>query len=228
MRAGPEWFIWIETLGLISFAVNALIVAEARKLSLLGLFLCAVLTALGGGTLRDILLGPAAQPFFWAAYPFYIVAVFALTLAYGLISPVRALIARRDVLIKETAELVAMASFGALGAAKTVNLMLPSAGGDLLSLIHVWVLAAFFGAVSAAFGGLIRDVILNEFPSVLKPRVWVLEPVFIGSGVLALLRILGMAPAWAMLFGFLTILAIRAVVVMGAYRPKAAAAAGPQ
>ncbi len=81
MRSGPAWFIYLETLGILSFAINAMIVAKAKNLSTLGIFICAFATALGGGTLRDMMLGPAAQPFFWVAFPFYIVAIFVVAVA---------------------------------------------------------------------------------------------------------------------------------------------------
>jgi uncharacterized membrane protein YeiH len=222
MRAGPEWFILIETLGILSFAINAMIIAKAKGLSTLGVFICAVAAALGGGTLRDLLLGPAAQPFFWVAFPFYIVAIFALSIAYANVGVVRAAIARRDVLVKESAEAIALASLGALGAAKAYTLLSPSTADTLLGQTQLWILGAFFGAVSAAFGSILRDIILNEFPGALKPGVWVLEALFIGSGVLVALRMLGASQPWAVLAGFLLTLVIRVGVVWTAQRAKAA------
>ena len=109
MRGGPGWFIFIETLGILSFAINAMIVAKGKGLSALGVFVCAFATALGGGTLRDILLGPGAQPFFWVAFPFYLVAIFGVSLAYARTDVLRRAIGRRDRVIKETAEAIAAA-----------------------------------------------------------------------------------------------------------------------
>jgi len=197
---------------LMSFAINAMIVASSKKLSTLGVFLCAVATALGGGTLRDILLGPAALPFFWLAFPFYIVAIFVISVAYANLQVVQRLIAKRDVLIRETAETVALASLGALGAAKTYNLLSPSVGDGVLAAAQLWILCAFFGAISAAFGSIIRDIIINEFPGSLKPGVWVLEALFIGCGVLAVLRMIGVSQPWAVLAGFGVVAAIRLAV----------------
>lgn len=223
MRPGPEWFIAIETLGIISFAVNALIVAKGKGLSALGLFLCAALTALGGGTVRDLLLGPQALPFFWAAFPFYIVAIFALSMAYAHLPPLRDLIGKRDVLIKETAEAVALASLGTLGAAKTFAILGPGDGSALASA-YVLILCASLGAMSAAFGGILRDVVINEFPGVLRPGMWLLEALFIGCLLLALLRLAGVPGPWALLWGFLTVLGIRAWVVIGKERRRRAPA----
>jgi uncharacterized membrane protein YeiH len=219
MRSGPEWFIWIETLGILSFAINAMIVARAKGLSTLGIFTCAFATALGGGTLRDILLGPAAQPFFWVAFPFYIVAIFAVALAYANLAVLQTLIGKRDYWIKETAELLALASLGALGAAKAYNLLSPGMTPGLIGATQLVVLGAFFGAMSAAFGSILRDVLLNEFPAALKPGIGTLEALFIGSALLVALRLAGVPAPWALLAGFLLIMAIR-VPKLIAKRPR--------
>lgn len=221
MRSGPDWFIFIETLGIISFAINAMIVAHARNLSPMGIFLCAAVTALGGGTLRDILLGPAAQPFFWVAFPFYIVAIFGLAIAYARIEVLRALIARRDVLIKESAETLAMASLAALGAAKTYTLMGPGAAPGLLGSAHIIILCAFFGAMTASFGGILRDLIINEFPGVLRPGVNLIEALFLGSALVGILRMASVPQPWAILAGFLIIVVLRTLTLIAAHKAKA-------
>jgi uncharacterized membrane protein YeiH len=220
VRSGPEWFIYVETVGILSFAINAMIVAHGKKLSALGIFVCAFATALGGGTLRDLLLGPAAQPFFWIAFPFYIVAIFALAMSYAHLGLIRDLIGRRDYIIKETAELVALASLGALGAAKAYNILSPAIAPTGWGLAQLLIICAFLGAVSAAFGSILRDMLLNEFPAALRPGVWTLEALFIGSGVLALARLAGISAPFALLAGFLVVIAIRAPIII-AKRPRA-------
>lgn len=209
MRPGPEWFIWIETIGILSFAINAMIAGWSKKLSTLGIFLCAAATALGGGTLRDILLGPPAQPFFWVTYPFYIVAIFVLSVGYSHLQILRDLIAKRIMIAKEIAENIAFASLGASGAGKSFNILSAAAEAGLVSQFHLWILVSIFGAVSAAFGSIIRDGLINEFPGALRPGVWSLESLFIGSGVLALLRMSNVPPGWTLLAGFVVILAIK-------------------
>jgi uncharacterized membrane protein YeiH len=221
MRAGPEWFILIETLGILSFAINAMIVAKGKNLSTLGIFTCAFAAALGGGTLRDILLGPAAQPFFWVAFPFYIVAIFAVAVAYANVDLLQTLIGRRDYWIKESAELLALASLGALGAAKAYTILSPTIGDTAMGAAQMLVLGAFFGAMSAAFGSILRDVLLNEFPGALKPGVWTLEALFIGSAVLVALRMADVPQPWAVLAGFLVTIAIRLPIIVSKL-PKSA------
>jgi uncharacterized membrane protein YeiH len=219
MRAGPQWFILIETLGILSFAINAMIVAKAKNLSTLGVFTCAFATALGGGTLRDILLGPGAQPFFWVAFPFYVVAIFVLSVAYANLAVLRSAIARRDYIIKETAELVALASLGALGAAKAFNILSPAIAPGGWGFAQLLILCAFLGAASAAFGSIIRDILVNEMPGALKPGVGTLEALFIGCAILAALRMADVSQPWALLAGFLVIIAIRLPILV-AKRPR--------
>jgi uncharacterized membrane protein YeiH len=219
MRAGPQWFILIETLGILSFAINAMIVAKAKNLSTLGVFTCAFATALGGGTLRDILLGPGAQPFFWVAFPFYVVAIFVLSVAYANLAVLRSAIARRDYIIKETAELVALASLGALGAAKAFNILSPAIAPGGWGFAQLLILCAFLGAASAAFGSIIRDILLNEMPGALKPGIGTLEALFIGCAILAALRMADVSQPWALLAGLLVIIAIRLPILV-AKRPR--------
>ena len=218
MRPGPEWFIFIETVGILSFAINAMIVGWDRKLSTLGIFLCAAAAALGGGTLRDILLGPQAQPFFWVAHPFYIVAIFVLSVGYAHLDIIRRIIGKRIASLKDVAETVAFASLGSLGASKAFNMLSASAETGLVAMAHLWILVAIFGAVSAAFGSIIRDVLVNEFPAALRPGVGSLESLFIGSGVLAALRMAEVPQAWALLAGFLIIMFIKGWAVVASFQ----------
>ena len=225
MRGGPSWFIWIETLGILSFAINAMIVAKGKNLSAIGIFVCAFATALGGGTLRDLLLGTAAQPYFWMSFPFYLVAIFVISMVYANADTLRRAIGQRDRVVKETSEAVALASLGVLGAAKAYNLIAPTAQEGLMGVAHLWIVCAFLGAIGAAFGSIVRDVTINEFPAALKPGVWVLEALFIGCGAVAVLRMLDVAQAWAMLAGVLIILIIRLRVV---FAPRVTDTAGKE
>jgi uncharacterized membrane protein YeiH len=204
MRPGPEWFILLEAIGLISFAINAMIVTRPKGLSTLGVFVAAAATALGGGTLRDIFLGPQALPFFWIAFPFYIVSIFVLAVIYDTSEVLRNLIAKRDFLIKEGTEALAFASLGTVGAAKTFTILAPGMGGGAWAFAHILILCAFLGAMTVTFGGIIRDVLLSEFPATLKIGNGSLETVFIGAGLVGLLLLLGVEQPIALLAGSLS------------------------
>jgi len=214
MQSSFEWFTLIETVGIISFAVNAMMIAKAGGLSTLGIFICSFVAAFGGGTVRDLLLGPQAQPFFWVANPFYIVAIFTVAIIYANVPQIQKLIERRDVLLKEGSEALAHASLCAGGAAKTYGLLAPGSGDGLLSLSHLWILCAVMGMIASGFGTIIRDVVINEFPKALYPGMWVLEGAFVGSAAVTTMLMLGVERPWAVLVGFLAALGIRSFAIL--------------
>jgi uncharacterized membrane protein YeiH len=202
------WFTAIESLGILSFAVTGMIVAKSKGFSAMGIFTCAAATAFGGGTLRDVLFD--ARPFFWMARPEWLVAVFALAIAYAHLGPVQSVIGRRDRLIRETAETIAFASLGIAGAAKVYGLLGPKTAADLLAQAHLWVLVTTAGVFSSAFGSVIRDVLVNELPGSLKRDSYAADALALGCGLFAALVLAGVSVPWASLPAFVLIVVVRA------------------
>lgn len=202
------WFTAIESLGILSFAVTGMIVAKKKGFSAIGIFTCAAATSLGGGTVRDLMFD--ARPFFWMARPQWLIVIFALSIAYAHLGFVQSMIARRDRLIRETAETIAFASLGVAGAAKIYGILGPKTLPDPLALAHLWVLVTIAGVSSAAFGSVIRDVIVNELPGSLKADSFAADALALGAGLFAVLALAGMSVPWASLPAFLLIVAMRA------------------
>jgi uncharacterized membrane protein YeiH len=217
MRPGPQWFILIETIGILSLAINTMIAGWEENLSAMGIFLCTVIASFGGGTVRDILLGSPAQSFFWVTHPFYIVAIFAISMGYAHLALVRLAIRKRNLLLKEMAETIAFASLGAAGAAKTFTVLSAAIGSGGLASLQLIILCAFLGSAGAAFGSIIRDLLIGAPPAVLRPGVWSLESLFTGSALLAGLRMAGVPEPWALLAGFVAILAAKSSAVLHSY-----------
>jgi uncharacterized membrane protein YeiH len=74
--------------------------------------------------------------------------------------------------------------------------------------------------MTVTFGGIIRDMLLNEFPASLKAGNGALETVFIGAGLVGLLLILGVAQPYALLAGFLVTFGLRVTQVSAALSRK--------
>jgi uncharacterized membrane protein YeiH len=202
VRDGPFWFILVETIGLMSFAINAMIAADEKQLSPFAIFIVAAAAAFGGGTLRDVLLGPEAAPFFWQAHPNYVVIVFAMTMAYTLTGWFRSVIARRINVIKDVLEIVALASLAGVGTAKAFSILAPDTQPSWTGAGQLLLLSAFLGAATTAAGSVARDVMLNQLPSTFKRGAGILEPLVIGCGAIAILLMAGAAKPWALLAGF--------------------------
>lgn len=199
--------VLLETLGIMSFAITGMIVAKHKGVSHFGTFLVALVAGLGGGTLRDVLLD--ARPFSWEKYDFYIPLIFGLSLAYSYWPKAHEQLSHPRGLVRATIEAIAVASLGITGANKAQDLG------------QTWLMVAVYGVISAAFGGVLRDVVVNEVPLMFKPGVLLAEAVFIGSLAFAGLKLIGLNPNLAAIAGVLIIFGIR-VLALGRERQQAA------
>lgn len=157
----------LDLLSVVIFALTGALVASRAQLDLVGFIFFAVLTALGGGTLRDLFLG--RDPV-WLARPELVVA--AALAAVGLFFTAHLLESRYRALLWLDA--------GALAVA------VPAGVGVALAMGHGPVIVILMAVVTGSFGGLMRDVVGNEVPLVLKQGELYLTAAF-GGAVAALI-----------------------------------------
>ncbi|RME63640.1 MAG: trimeric intracellular cation channel family protein [Alphaproteobacteria bacterium] len=154
--------------GTAVFAVSGALMAMRKRMDLVGVVFLATVTGVGGGTLRDILLG--AVPVAWVKAPHDI----AICIAAG---GGTMLLARRAARLRKAlawADAAGLALFAVLGTHKAL-----AAGA------HPFV-AVLFGAVSASAGGIIRDVVCNEVPILLQREIYITAAI-LGGAVFVLL-----------------------------------------
>lgn len=185
----------IETLGIVSFAITGMIVAQNKGVSPLGIFLVALVAGLGGGTVRDILLD--TRPFYWEKYQYYIPLIFVVTVLYVFSPGVHTFFSHPKGVGRSIIEALAVASLGVTGANKAAELGQP------------WLMIAIYGVISAGVGGVLRDVIVNEFPLLLKPGVFLAEALFVGCFVFAGFTLFGMNLNLDAILGMFIIFGIR-------------------
>jgi uncharacterized membrane protein YeiH len=208
---GPliPWFGAAEALGIFSFGVNAAILAQARGYSPLGVVLVTAASAMGGSTVRDLLLGPEAFPFVWARNPALLLATLSFALLFALFHPVRQIIDRRDYYLKESAEALAFASLTALGAAKATTLLAPIVEPNAWGWISLPMLAAVVGMIGGTAGLILRDVLLDRTPVVLEQGAGLIEPVLATALLVAILIAADVERPIAVLAGFILAMVIR-------------------
>lgn len=181
----------LDLLGIGVFAVSGALAAGRKRLDLLGVFVLASVTAIGGGTIRDLLLD--RHPMFWltdAAYLGVIVAAVAMTFAY-----VRW---RRPPLVSLlVADALGLALFSIAGAQIAQNAGLPAVSVVLL------------GTMTGVGGGVIRDVLSAEIPFVLRRGNLYASAVIIGIVGYLMLESVGVARQPASLIGMGIIAAAR-------------------
>ncbi len=159
----------LEFVGVAVFAVSGVLAAGRKNLDVLGSAVIAVVTAIGGGTLRDVLLD--RHPIFWIAnttYLWVILGATAVTLAY-----VRFWIASRRALL--VADALGLAFF-TIGGAEIAQ----QAGcSDLIGLL--------MGTITGCAGGVFRDVLLGEIPLIFRPGLLYATAAIVGAGLYVLL-----------------------------------------
>ncbi len=143
----------IEVLGTIAFAISGIRLAAAKNFDWFGAYVVGLVTAIGGGTLRDILL---QVPVFWMLSPMYL-AVTGLSLATVIIFR-RALVGGMKTLFLFDA--IGLALFVVVGIEKSLAADFP-----------MWV-AVVMGIVTGSFGGVVRDILLNEEPLFFRKDIY--------------------------------------------------------
>jgi len=152
MRAEQAVVPAIEFVAVLAAAFSGFAEARNKRMDAVGVFTVAFITAFGGGTLRDVLLD--RRPFFWVQHQHYVVLILVLTL---IATPLLRL-AQRVVppTMFVVADAIGLGFFSIAGTSVAHELGSPP------------IVAVMMGVVTGVFGGVLRDVILNEVPMVLR------------------------------------------------------------
>lgn len=173
--------------GTVAFAISGALAASRKRMDIFGFCVLALMPAVGGGTLRDVILD--RHPVFWIADTRYVavallsaVAVFFTAYEPG---------SRQRLLIWTDA--MGLALFAAMG----TEITLDAGGGPLV--------AVMLGVATAVTGGMIRDIICNEIPLVLTKEIYataafVTGVVYVAAAELGVVR--GIALVVATIAGF--------------------------
>ncbi|MBM3605011.1 MAG: trimeric intracellular cation channel family protein [Alphaproteobacteria bacterium] len=174
------------------FALTGALVASRAQLDPVGFVFMAALTAVGGGTLRDLILG--RDMVFWVAQPAYVlIAAGAALIVFWTAHLIES---RYDWLV--WLDSVALAVAVAAGAGVAME------GG------FGPVIVVIMGVVTGTFGGLMRDVVGNEVPLVLKQGQLYLTAAFGGALAAVILTALGLARPQALIACAVTVWVLRA------------------
>ncbi len=144
----------LDIIGIAVFAISGALVAARRQMDPIGFIIVGTATAIGGGTLRDLVLG--VHPVFWVSDSTFLVISFTVSLAtFWLARPLTRLY---PVLVWLDA--IGMALFAVTGTQKAASL-----GASP-------VVAIFMGVMTASFGGLMRDVLCGEKPLLFHREIY--------------------------------------------------------
>ena len=191
-----------EIIGTLAFALSGLIEAARKKLDLVGMAMVTFLAAFGGGTLRDILLD--RRPFFWVENHIWIWVILAIC--------VLALVFMRSRHVEPTERATAwpdalgLGIFGAGGTQLAIDAGLPA------------IVAVVMGVITAVFGGVLRDVVVNEMPRAFADYQPYSVLAFTGGWLVVLLNAVGVSAFIAVGLGALFITSLRFLAMIFSWR----------
>ena len=149
-----ELLIYIDYLGTLAFAISGVLIGTEKKFDLFGVLILGFVTAIGGSTLRDILIG--VKPMGWMQNEVYFYLIFsAIPVVYFFKSTI--LKWRKGVFMFDT---IGIGVFTIIGVQKTLSVGLSP------------LVAVLMGVVSAVFGGVLRDVLSNEIPLIFRKEIY--------------------------------------------------------
>ena len=161
-RVYPMLEIYVlDLLGTFAFSVYGAFLALKKKLDLFGIFVCAFLTALGGGTIREIILNN--HPFYFFDYLYLVMII--LGVAFSLFTFFIFHKINKYMLLLDAVGIVTFAFVGAQKAAEA-NL-----GGFAI---------VFLATVTAVGGGILRDIFINEVPQIFYKDLYATPAIILG------------------------------------------------
>ena len=195
----------LDWVGIAVFAVTGALVASRKQMDIIGFAFLGTVTGIGGGTIRDLVLGQ--MPVFWVREPLYLVICIVCSMLVFFVAH----IPRSRLRLLIWLDAVGLALFCVLGAEK--------------ALTYGPVVAATMGVVTATMGGMIRDILGGESPVILRREIYATAALVGASTYLLSINIMAREPA--LLAGFMAALVLRGLAMrygwsLPVYKPRVA------
>jgi len=190
----PTSFVIIEFFGTMAFAISGIRLASAKHFDLFGALIVGMATAIGGGTIRDIMLGITP---FWLTNGIYVICCM-ISLLWVMVFSKYMIRQNNTWFIFDT---IGLALFNVIGIEKTLNMGYP-----------FWT-AIIMGCITGAGGGVIRDVFLNEVPLIFRKEIYAIACILGGATYLTCHEFFGMNAELNALFSSLVVIVIRILAV---------------
>lgn len=180
---------WLDMAGVIVFALSGVILACRSRMDPFGMLVLAAVTGIGGGTLRDLVLG--VRPVFWVTDPTYL---WVILVTVGLSILGFHYIHRLSRGFLPVADAFGLALFTVIGAHKALMLETPG------------VVAVLMGLLTGVAGGMVRDVLARRVPMVLRQEIYATASiaggvVFVGLETLAVPLVVSIATGLVVTLG---------------------------
>ncbi|MGB1263668.1 MAG: trimeric intracellular cation channel family protein [Cognaticolwellia sp.] len=189
-----ELLYWLDLFGIVVFAFSGALMAGRYKLDPFGVVVLSAVTAIGGGTIRDVIL---QTPVFWVQDPIYLYVILATAVLTIIFIRCPKRIPKRFLLVSDA---FGLALFAVLGTEKA------------LSLGAAIPVAILMGMMTGVVGGMIRDVLCNVIPMILRQEIYATAAI-LGGALFALFTSLGLAEHFAIIGAILGALSLRLAAI---------------
>ena len=185
---------WCDYLGTLAFAISGIRLAAAKGFDWFGAYVVGFVTAVGGGTIRDILLD--IKPF-WLIQPSYLI-ITGLALVFTIVF-------RRQVVRLNHSlfffDAIGLGLFVVVGVAKSYAVGYP------------WWVAIIMGTITGSFGGLIRDILINDTPLIFRTDFYASACILGGTIYVLLGYYTRISIEWVQFFSALSVFVLRVLEV---------------
>ena len=191
-----------EIIGTVAFALSGLIEAARKKLDLVGMIMVSGLAAFGGGTLRDVLLD--RRPFFWienSIWVWFLIAVCVVALLF-----MRARHLEPTQRAMQWPDAIGLGFFAAGGTQLALTAQVPA------------IIAVIMGVVTAIFGGVLRDIVVNEIPKAFSDHIPYSVIAFTGGWIVVVLNYLMVEAFVAVAIGAILTIVLRILALFFGWR----------
>ena len=158
-----DLFHILDGIGTVAFAISGAMVAIEKKADIFGVCLMGLTTAVGGGMIRDIMLGET-PPRIFQAHGTLLLALVTALIVFAIAYFARDIYSRQQVVVDKVNNVFDAMGLGVF-TVTGMRIAMESGATDM-------VLVIFLGAVTGIGGGLLRDLVLNEIPFIMKKHVY--------------------------------------------------------
>ncbi len=181
-------------IGVISFSISGALTAIEKKFDIIGIIIIGFTTAVGGGTIRDIII--PERNVFWVIEPIYIYM--------AIIGGIIAILFRKKLQHLRTTlslfDTIGLGLYTIIGVQVGIHFNLPG------------VSCVILGAVTGTFGGVIRDILVNEVPLVFKKEIYISISI-LGGSIYYFTNYFFPGTAWVELVSIAIIIILRLIIV---------------
>lgn len=190
----PASFVIIEFVGTMAFAISGIRMASSKRFDWFGALIVGMSTAIGGGTIRDLMLGVSP---FWLTNGIYVICCL-IALLWVIVFGKYLISQKNTWFIFDT---IGLALFNVIGIEKTPQMGFP-----------LWT-AVTMGCITGAAGGVIRDILINEVPLIFHKEIYAMACIAGGIVYIGCYSLFGLSAELNALFSSIVVIVVRLLAV---------------